>query len=144
MKGLIEPLVPPPRLSEPPKILIIDDSRDSRELLSLHLRNAGYRIAVAEDAVTAGHRVAESVPDLIICDFKMPYMNGVDFVAALRADATIPDIPVIFITNREHSTELSGKTFGFPLLTKPCVADTLLATVADELRRYAPPPLTSD
>ena len=137
MKGLIEPFVPPPRPAEPPKILIIDDSQDMRELLSLHLRNAGYRIVMAEDAVTAGHVVAESVPDLIICDFKMPFMDGVDFIAALRADATIPDIPVIFITTRDHAAELAGKTFGFPLLTKPLVADDLLATVAGQLRRYA-------
>jgi len=64
-------------------------------------------------------------------------MSGVDFIAALRADATIPDIPVLFMTSRENSPDLTGKTFGFPLLTKPLVADDLLATVAEELRRYA-------
>lgn len=138
MKGLIEPFAPQPRPStEPPKILIIDDSKDTRELLALHLRNSGYRVETAEDAVAAGHCVAESVPALIICDFKMPFMDGIDFIAALRADATIPDMPVVFITAREHAAELSGKTFGFPLLTKPFVADDLLATVADALRRYA-------
>ena len=138
MKGLIEPFVPPTRPSnEPPKILIVDDSTDMRELLALHLRNAGYRVVMAEDAVVAGHRVAEAVPDLIICDFNMPFMSGVDFVAALRADATIPDIPIVFITSRDYAGQLSGKTFGFPLLTKPLVADDLLATVADQLRRYA-------
>ena len=138
MKGLIEPFVPPARpSSEPPKILIIDDSQDMRELLALHLRNAGYRVVMAEDAVAAGHCIADAVPDLIICDFEMPFMSGIDFIAALRADATIPDIPIVFITTREHASELAGKTFGFPLLTKPLVADDLLATVADELRRYA-------
>ena len=137
MKGLIEPLPPPPaHPSGPPNVLIIDDSKDTRELLSLHLRNAGYNVVVAEDAVAAGHRVADAMPDLIICDFKMPFMDGVDFIAALRGDATIPDIPVIFITAREHSAELTGKTFGFPVLTKPLVADDLLATVAEQLRRY--------
>ena len=139
MKGLIEPFVPHPaaRPSGQPKIMIIDDSRDTRELLSLHLRNAGYHVVAAEDAVVAGHRVSEGMPDLIICDFKMPFMDGVDFIAALRADATIPDIPVIFITAREHGAELTGKTFGFPVLTKPFVADDLLAAVAEQLRRYA-------
>ena len=142
MKGLIEPFVPqPPALpAEPPKILIIDDSQDMRELLSLHLRNAGYGVVAAEDAIAAGHCISEAVPGLIICDFKMPFMDGVDFIAALRADATIPDIPVIFITAREHSAELTGKTFGFPVLTKPLVADDLLAVVAEQLRRYASAP----
>jgi two-component system, OmpR family, phosphate regulon response regulator PhoB len=138
MKGLITPFVPRPSArSGPPMILIIDDSRDTRELLSLHMRNAGYRVTVAEDAVAAGHRVAEAAPDLIICDCKMPFMDGVDFIAALRGDATIPDIPVVFIASREHKTELAGRTFGFPLLSKPLVADDLLATVAGQLRRYA-------
>ena len=137
MKGLIAPHVMPPRVPEPPKVLIIDDSNDARELLSVHLRNAGYRVVLAEDAVAAGHRVAESLPDLIICDFKMPFMSGVEFISALRADATIRDIPVVFMTTREHAAELTGKTFGFPLLTKPLLADDLLATVAEQLRRYA-------
>ncbi len=138
MKGLIEPFVRPLQPStDPPRILIVDDSNDMRELLALHLRNAGYRVVMAEDAVVAGHRVAESVPDLIICDFEMPFMSGIDFVAALRADATIPDIPIVFITSRDYASQVAGKTFGFPLLTKPLVADDLLATVADQLRRYA-------
>jgi CheY-like chemotaxis protein len=54
--------------------------------------------SAAEDAVTAEHCVVEHVPDLIIADYKMPYMNGVDFVGALRADPTLPDIPVVFLT----------------------------------------------
>ena len=137
MKGLTAPYVPPPVGPQPPRILIIDDSADTRELLALHLRNAGYRVMLAEDAVAAGHCVSECLPDLIICDFEMPFMSGVEFVSALRADATIRDIPVVFITTRDHATELTGKTFGFPLLTKPLLADDLLATVADELRRYA-------
>jgi len=137
VKGLTAPHVPPPAAPRRPQILIIDDSADTRELLALHLRNAGYSVTLAEDAVAAGHRVTESPPDLIICDFEMPFMSGVEFIAALRADATIRDLPVVFITTRDHTAELSGKTFGFPLLTKPLLADDLLVTVAEALRRYA-------
>lgn len=111
-------------------ILVVDDDESIRELLRLHLKRAGYRVSTAEDAVAAGHMVVEQPPDLIIADFKMPYMNGVDFVAALRADATIPDIPVIFLTAMENANELIGRTFGYPMLTKPLRADELLAAVA--------------
>lgn len=114
---------------------MVDDDETMRELLCLHLRGAGYRVAVAEDAIAAGHRVMGRVPDLIISDFKMPYMDGNDFIAALRADATIPHVPVIFITGAEHSAELSGKTFGFPLLIKPLMAGELLAAVRSQLAR---------
>jgi CheY-like chemotaxis protein len=129
---------PPARKASAPAaraalVLVVDDEAIMRELLGLHLAGAGYRVAVAEDAIAAGHRVMEQVPDLIISDFKMPYMNGNEFISALRADATIPHIPVIFITSEEHSTELSGRTFGFPLLTKPLVVDEVLAVVASQL-----------
>jgi CheY-like chemotaxis protein len=114
-------------------ILVVDDDEDMRELLRLHLEGAGYRVIAAEDAVAAGHRVVDSPPDLIIADYRMPYMNGVDFIGALRADSTIPDIPVIFLTAMEDAPELVGKTYGFPLLTKPLLADELLSTVAAQL-----------
>ena len=135
IKGLIAAEQGPrqPEPARPPLVLVVDDSADIRELLRLHLSDAGYRVVTAEDAVAAGHCVTRELPGLIIADFKMPYMNGVDFIAALRADATIPDIPVIFITDTDATPELTGKTFGFPLLTKPVLADKLLATVAAQL-----------
>ena len=130
MKGLIAPYMPPKADSGPATILVIDDDADMRALLHLHLEGAGYRVVSAEDAVAAGHAVTAHVPDLIIADFKLPYMNGDEFIGALRADATIPDLPVIFITGAETSRELSGRTFGYPLLVKPLLASELLATVA--------------
>jgi DNA-binding response OmpR family regulator len=118
----------------PGYVLVVDDDEDMRELLRLHLQNAGYRVITAEDAVAAGHRIVEQAPDLIITDCKMPYMGGLEFIAALRSDGTIPDIPVIFITAMENLSELVGKTFGFPLMAKPMLADELLAKVRDALR----------
>ena len=119
-------------------ILVVDDDPMSLKLLGLNLRDAGYSVTCAEDAVAAGHRVMEQMPDLVIADFKMPYMSGVDFIAALRADASIPDLPVIFITSMENRPQIAGRTFGFPLLTKPLQADELLATVAAQLGDRAP------
>lgn len=120
-----------------PHILVVDDDPSMRELLALHLTGAGYSVAAAEDAVDAGQCMRERLPDLIIADYKMPYMSGQDFISAVRADAAIPDLPVIFMTAVENRAELSGKTFGFPLLTKPLYADELLALVASELRAFA-------
>ena len=119
-------------------ILVVDDDPMSRKLLGMNLRDAGYSVTTAEDAVAAGHCVVEQLPDLVIADFKMPYMSGVEFIAALRADASIPDLPVIFITSMENRPQIAGKTFGFPLLTKPLQANELLATVAAQLSARAP------
>lgn len=120
-----------------PHILVVDDDPSMRELLALHLTGAGYSVAAAEDAVDAGQCMRERLPDLIIADYKMPYMSGQEFIAAVRADAAIPDLPVVFMTAVENRAELAGRTFGFPLLTKPLYADELLSVVAAELRAFA-------
>lgn len=134
MKGLIGAVERPHgEARRAARILVVDDDDDMRELLRLHLEGAGYRVLAAEDAVAAGHCLLDSMPDLIIADYRMPYMDGVSFVGALRGDASIPDLPVIFLTALENAPELVGKTYGFPVLTKPLLADELLATVATQL-----------
>ena len=138
MKGLNAPEQARQRHPRPASasahILVVEDDEDSRELMRLQLKGAGYRVTTAEDAVEAGHCVLERLPDLIVADFNMPYMSGPDFIAALRADGTIPDLPVIFVTDLENSARLEGHTFGFPMLTKPLLADELLAAVAVQLK----------
>src|SRR5438105_13235423 len=86
-------------------ILVVDDDPNMLELLALHLSNAGYKVQTAEDGIAAGYRVLSQRPDLIICDIHMPYLDGFEFVAALRKDPVVQDIPVIFLTtatNVEH------------------------------------------
>jgi CheY-like chemotaxis protein len=113
-----------------PRVLIIDDSGYMRDLLRLHLKAAGYEVELAEDAVVAGHSILRAVPDLIICDVDMPHMDGFEFLAALKADPSIPDVPVIFLTSitdgRERARELGARAY----LVKPLLLTELLATVA--------------
>jgi len=102
------------------------------------LKAAGYNVRVAEDAIAAGYMVLDEAPDLIICDVNMPYMDGFEFVAALKADSTLPYIPVIFLTSREDG-DLRGKELGaVAYLIKPVRAETLLAVVARHLPGGAP------
>jgi CheY-like chemotaxis protein len=111
-------------------ILIVDDDTNVRELLKLHLSAAGYEVHVAADGIEAGYLVLRARPDLIICDVNMPHMDGFEFVAALKADATIPNIPVIFLTTFEEGDQ-RGKDLGVVgYLTKPIRADRLLSLVA--------------
>jgi two-component system, chemotaxis family, chemotaxis protein CheY len=111
-------------------ILVVDDSPNMRQLLELHLRAAGYDVQVAEDGVTAGYCVLRTPPDLIITDVNMPHMDGFEFIAALRADASIPKIPVIFLTTEEEG-EMRGKELGaVGYVAKPIRADKLLSLVA--------------
>ena len=112
------------------KILVMDDDQCMRELMRLHLRNAGYEVLVAEDAVAAGHMVMKQRPDLILADVEMPFMTGLEFVEALRADHAVATIPVIFVTSRADA-EARGKELGaVGFLTKPLIADRLLTLIA--------------
>lgn len=112
------------------RILVIDDVRSIRELLRLHLSNAGYEVILAEDAVVAGRIVLANPPDLIITDVAMPYMDGMEFVAAMRADRTVPFIPVIFLTSQEDVEGHAQRLRAAAWLTKPVNAAKLLQAVS--------------
>lgn len=143
MKGIItpKPLAPAEPAAAPARahILVVDSDPEVRKLLRMNLEAGGYEVSMAEDAVVAGHRVVARLPDLIIVGSSMPFMSGPEFIAALRADATIPDLPVIFVAPAQEAPALVGSTFGFPLSTKPLVLQRLLAAVAAELRLRRPP-----
>ncbi|HZM33803.1 MAG TPA: response regulator [Burkholderiales bacterium] len=120
-------------------VLIVDDDASVRELLALHLRSAGYEVHVAPDAIQAGYMILRSPPDLIISDVNMPHMDGFEFVAALKADKSIPDIPVIFLTSLEEGDH-RGRTLGaVGYVTKPVRADHLLMLVAKHVPGGAHP-----
>lgn len=114
-------------------ILVIDDDESMRDLLRLHLAAAGYDVTVAADAIAAGYMVLRSPPDLIITDVNMPHLDGFEFIEALRADKTLPEIPVIFLTSVEEGDQ-RGKSLGaVGYVTKPVRADKLLALVAQHV-----------
>jgi CheY-like chemotaxis protein len=114
------------------KIAVIDDDRFIRYLLALHLRKAGYDVFAAEDALVGGRMVLERMPDVILCDVDMPFMDGYEFVTALRSDPATRHIPVIFLTvNTEIEDRAKQLSAGH--LKKPVMADELLRAVAQAL-----------
>jgi DNA-binding response OmpR family regulator len=118
-------------------ILVVDDDVSMRELLELHLSNAGYNVALADDAIAAGRMFLASTPDLLLIDVGMPYLNGLDFVATVFADLTVPIIPVIFITAYEHFAQ-HAEEMGAECLIKPVQVGRLLETVARNLKERRP------
>ena len=111
-------------------ILVVDDDASMRDLLRLHLTAAGYDVQVAEDAIAAGYMVLRSPPDLIISDVNMPHLDGFDVLAAVRSDASVRDVPVIFLTT-ESEGERRGKDLGaVGYVPKPISAEHLLSLVA--------------
>ena len=113
-------------------ILVVDDDANLRELLRLHLSAAGYDVEVAEDAIAAGYLLLRSRPDLIICDVNMPHLDGFEFIAAVKADKALRDIPVVFLTSVKEGER--GRALGaVGYLVKPVRADSLLALVAQHV-----------
>lgn len=115
------------------RILVVEDDASLRDLLRLHLSAAGYEVQVAADGIAAGYQVLKSPPDLIITDVQMPNMDGFEFVAALKADTSLPPIPVIFLTSVEDGDQRGRELGAVGYVTKPVRADRLLALVAQHV-----------
>ena len=120
-----------------PSILVVDDETAVRELLKLQLAGAGYEVKVADDAIVAGRSLMATPPDLMIVDVSLPYLDGVDFVAALKADTNIPQVTVIFMSGNAEVLE-RARALGAPCLKKPFSGDQLLQVVHRELQLRPP------
>jgi CheY-like chemotaxis protein len=79
-------------------ILLVDDEYAALEMLAFLLANEGYQIATASDGAEALLRVREKRPDLIITDYWMPKMNGLELCARLRQEEAWRTIPVLLMT----------------------------------------------
>lgn len=111
------------------KVLVVDDDPSARDLLGLHLRNEGYQVMVAEDALIAGRILFASPPDVMVVDVEMPYLSGIEFVSVMLADSTLPDIPVVFISAHEQYRE-RAEALGCVFLGKPIQKSQVLDAVA--------------
>jgi DNA-binding response OmpR family regulator len=116
-------------------ILVVDDDPNAREILRIHLRNAGYEVRTANDGIEGGYAVLDRRPDLIITDAQMPYMDGFELVEALRSDASVSSIPVIMLTSASEWEERGSRVGVDGYITKPIRADRLLELIAAHLKR---------
>ncbi len=126
------PELPP----DAPCILVVDDDAAARDLLRRHLTKAGYRVEEASDGPSALARAAVLHPDLITLDVMMPGMDGWAVLAALKADVTLADTPVIMATilDEEHMGWALGAA---DYLTKPIDRQRLVSSVETILREGA-------
>ncbi|MDR3478329.1 MAG: response regulator [Gammaproteobacteria bacterium] len=119
-----------------PKILIIDDTPDSLELIRYLFVTQGYDILVAEDGQKGFEMALREVPDLIVTDIRMPKMSGFDLIKKILETPSLSDVPCIAITAQamkgSHDKILSA---GFKMcLEKPVDPERLLAQVESFLK----------
>jgi CheY-like chemotaxis protein len=99
----------------------------------MHLSSAGYEVSTASDTINAGYQVLKNPPDLIVSEIDMPHLSGLEFVAALKADNTLPYIPVIFVSALEGADQRGKELGAVGYLSKPVHADRLLELVAQHV-----------
>lgn len=121
------------------KILIVEDEPPIREMLGYTLVKEGFAFEEAADAEEARALITRSRPDLILLDWMLPGMSGIDYARRLRADAETRDIPIIILTARgEEADKVRGLDTGADdYITKPFSTKELLARLRAVLRRYA-------
>ncbi len=87
------------------KILIVDDCRTTRKLLSLYVKAKGFEVDTAENGLDAIEKIAQGNINMVITDLNMPFMDGIELTRTLKADATRCQIPVLMVTTEKDADE---------------------------------------
>jgi two-component system phosphate regulon response regulator PhoB len=124
----------------PATILVVEDEPAIQSLIEVNLHRAGHVVQLAADAETARRLVQEALPDLILLDWMLPGMSGVDFARLLRSDARTRMLPIIMLTARaEERDKIEALELGADdYVTKPFSPRELMARIKAVLRRHAP------
>jgi DNA-binding NarL/FixJ family response regulator len=119
------------------RLLVVDDDPGLLRAVAETLRAEGYEVTTARRGADALVSIAESLPDLIVSDIRMPGMDGYELVRNLRASARTKLIPIVFLTAKDETTDrIAGFRSGVDAyLTKPFEPDELVAVVANILKR---------
>jgi two-component system KDP operon response regulator KdpE len=129
-------------MTEPPKILVVDDEPQLTRVLRTGLKSHGYDVRAAADGLAGFEAFSDWRPDLVITDLAMPNVDGLELCRRLRA---VSQVPIIVLSAKgEEKTKVEALDLGADdFVTKPFGIDELLARVRASLRR-ANTPATSE
>jgi len=130
------PPLPPRRpVSEASRLLVVDDNALNRDMLSRRLRRRGYDVEVAEDGEQALSIIERTRIDLVLLDWMMPGLSGIDVLERLRADHTPVELPVIMATAKTEADDVveALKAQANDYVTKPLNFDVVHARIRTQL-----------
>jgi len=121
-------------------IAVVDDEPDILELVSLHLKNAGFKVKEFFDGESFYRFIDNQIPDLIVLDLMLPDMDGLEICKYLKRKDDLASIPIIMLTAKSEETDkLLGLELGADdYVTKPFSPKELVARVKAVLRRKIP------
>lgn len=123
-----------------PHVLIIEDEPAQREVLSYNLNAEGYRVTLAENGEQGLLMVEEDTPDVIVLDWMLPHVSGIEVCRQLKAREDTRSIPIIMLSARsEEVDKIRGlETGADDYMVKPYAVAELVARVRTQLRRVRP------
>lgn len=123
-----------------PRVLIVEDETALVELLRYNLEQSGFKVDVAYDGEEALRAVHEDVPDLILLDWMLPLMSGIEVCRQLRRQTATANVPIIMLTARgEEGDRVRGLDAGADdYVPKPFSPTELVARIRAVLRRIRP------
>ena len=125
----------------PQAIMVVEAEPDIRELLIFTIVRAGYDVVAAESAEQALQKIDKGLPELVLIDWMLPGMDGVELARRMRQDELTADLPIIMLTARsEEGDKLKSFNIGVDdYVTKPFSPRELLARIKALLRRTGAP-----
>jgi len=129
--------------SSKPYVLIVEDEAALATMLRYNLEKQGFRVEEAVDGQEALTRIAEATPDIVLLDWMLPVMSGIEVCRQIRRRPATRDLPVIMVTARtEDQDAVRGLNTGADdYITKPFNMDALLARMRALLRRSGAVPV---
>jgi two-component system phosphate regulon response regulator PhoB len=120
-----------------PLVLVVEDEAALATMLRYNLEKQGFRVEEATDGQEAMTRIAEAQPDLVLLDWMLPVMSGLEVCRQIRRRPTTRDLPVIMVTARteDQDTVRGLNTGADDYITKPFSMEALLARIRALLRR---------
>lgn len=127
-------------MAHAPHILIVEDEPAQREMLGYNLESEGYRISTAINGEEALLLISEEAPDIIVLDWMLPNVSGIEVCRQVKSRPETREIPVIMLSARsEEGDKVRGLEIGADdYVTKPYSVTELMARVRSQLRRARP------
>lgn len=113
------------------KVLVVDDDKTTRKMLSLILKSKGYEVVTAENGMDGLQKLGIEQINLILTDMNMPYMDGIEFIKQVRANPEMSHIPIVMLTTEadEEEKQRAYKAGVDDYLVKPATGEQIVESM---------------